>query len=92
MRITRTLTTFHVSAVKANFATQSFEVIAETDVLATSLTKTSARKALYEAGFNVPKGTDIVIEKVSETIYACELSDFLSIAVPVEKVNTEDVE
>lgn len=91
MRITRTLTTFHITAIKADFSTKSFVEIASTDVLATSLTKSAARKALFDAGFNIPKGTDIVITKTAETLYACELSDFLAIAVPVEKT-TADVE
>ena len=94
MKVTRTITTFSIKAVRPDFTTMTFNVIGECDCVATHMTKTIARKALIEHGINVPRGTEVTFEKKSETLYACSLEDFLKIAVPVsvDDVDAEDID
>lgn len=93
MKVTRTITTFSVKAVRPDFATMTFNVIGECECVATHMTKTIARKALIERGINVPRGTEVTFDKTTETLYACSLEDFLKIAVPVsaDEVDGEDI-
>lgn len=89
MKITRTLNTFAVSVIGRKEVEIDGEVyekkyaVQTVEVLAASLTKTEARKALKDAGIDCPRNTEIEWVVVKETKYACELADFLAIAQPV---------
>lgn len=80
MKVTRTIKVFRAQAVKANYATKSFDVIAECEFTGTHATKTMARKSLVSAGFSIPKGTEIIIDEVGSKIYALDLDTFMSLA------------
>lgn len=92
--ITRDITTFEIQAVRS-FATRNAngELVTDFEVLTpaihvfdTSMTKTDGRKALISAGYDVPKGCQVLITPVAKVKYRCSVADFLSISSPVEEV------
>ena len=89
MKVTRTIKVFRAQAVKANYAAKSFDVIAECEFTGTHATKTTARKALGQAGFTIPKGTEIVITEVSALIYALDLDTFMNLAEVISEEQAE---
>lgn len=92
--ITRDITTFEIQAVKSHTTRNAQgELVSETQVLTpaihvfdTSMTKTDGRKALLNAGYDVPKGCEVLITPVAKVKYRCTVQDFLSISCAVEEV------
>lgn len=88
MLFTRTLNTFEATAVKSNIdpetMTATVDPIATVHYVATSPSKTEARKAFAEHGYTIPKGTDIIQKAVKEVRYGCTIEEFLEIAQPIE--------
>ena len=89
MKITRTLTTYEIRVVGRQEVEIDGEIyekkvpINSVEILAASLNKTEARKALKDAGIECPRNTEIDWVAKRETKYACELADFLTIAQPI---------
>lgn len=89
MKITRTLTTYEIRVIGRQEVEIDGEVyekkvaVNSVEILAASLNKTEARKALKDAGIDCPRNTEIDWVAKKETKYACELADFLAIAQPI---------
>lgn len=89
MMFTRTITTFEVTAVKLSFVggEAKADVIGRTTYFGTAASKNEARKALKAAGYDIPRGTEINIEKLEEVTYGCTIDKFMEVAQPIERVN-----
>lgn len=90
--ITRTVTTWKASAFKIAWKKGQpiAELIGEVEYIGGgSESKTDARAALKAAGVNTPRGTEIVIEKVAETLYGMEMAAFMAAATPIERKANE---
>lgn len=86
MKITRTLTTFKAVAYKLALVNGQAvsETLGEVEFTGTRATKTDARKAFADAGMPLPKGVEINVTPVRETLYAMGLDKFVELAHPVE--------
>ena len=102
MMFTRTMTTFEAVAYKGAWKGGKLvaEEIGRAMYSGTREDKTAARKAIAEAtGKTMPKGCEIVITPVEETVYGMDLEKFLEVAQVIEKrdpkgkdaVNTDDL-
>lgn len=82
----RVVTTFRATAynVDAQTVPPTFKPYATVEYPAASASETLARKALREAGNDVPKGTYVTVAEVATHTYECTLADFLSVAHIVE--------
>lgn len=82
----RVVTTFKATAynVDAQTVPPTFKPYATVEYPAASASETLARKALREAGHDVPKGTYITVAEKETRTYECSLADFLSVAHVVE--------
>lgn len=84
--ITRKLTVYKITAydVKVENMQPTMEIVAECEVLDSSMTRGKARAALAEAtGMTMPKGIDIIWEEARQVTYAMPLDQFLAGAVIV---------
>lgn len=80
-QITRTITTWNAKAYKIAWKNGKPEaaLIGEADYIGSD-SKTEARAALKAANVACPRGTEIVIEKKSEALYAMPLDEFIAAA------------
>lgn len=90
--ITRTFKTFKAQAIKLDYENgkPTAKVLGECEFVGTSPSKTEVRKALREAGVNVPKGTKINVEVVAETILGMDESTFAYYAQEVTRKEQQD--
>lgn len=91
MNITRTIETYKATAVKLSFkdGQPHADVIGTAEFHGTHATKAEARKALKEAGFEMPRGTEVTIEVVASEVYGCSFEDFMAIAKPMPREKAE---
>lgn len=84
---TRTVSTYKVTAYKLSMedGVPTSEPLGTAEYVGTSVSKTQARKALSYAGYIIPKGAHIEVEKVNEAVYGCTVEEFLSVAHLVER-------
>lgn len=82
----RVITTYRATAynVDAQTVPPTFKPYATVEYPAASASETLARKALREAGHDVPKGTYVTVAEVATHTYECSLGEFLSVAHVVE--------
>lgn len=82
----RVITTYRATAynVDAQTVPPAFKPYATVEYPAASASETLARKALREAGHDVPKGTYVTVAEVATHTYECSLGEFLSVAHVVE--------
>ena len=82
----RVVTTFKATAynVDAKTVPPTFKSYATVEYPAASASETLARKALRNAGHEVPKGTYVTVAEVGTHTYECSLDEFLSVAHIVE--------
>lgn len=82
----RVVTTFKATAynVDAQTVPPTFKPYATVEYPAASASETLARKALRNAGHDVPKGTYVTVAEVGTHTYECSLEEFLSVAHIVE--------
>ena len=82
----RVITTYRATAynVDAQSVPPIFKPYATVEYPAASASETLARKALREAGHDVPKGTYVTVAEVATHTYECSLGEFLSVAHVVE--------
>lgn len=82
----RVVTTYKTVAYNVDPITTppTFKPYASVEYPAASASETLARKALREAGYDVPKGTYITVAEMETHTYECSLADFLSVAHVVE--------
>ena len=82
----RVVTTFKATAynVDAKIVPPTFKPYATVEYPAASASETIARKALRNAGHEVPKGTYVTVAEVGTHTYECSLDEFLSVAHIVE--------
>ena len=87
-QITRTITTWNASAYRIAWVDgqPTADLIGQVDYMGSD-SKTEARAALKEAGYDCPRGTEVVITKVSEQLYAMPVETFLKHARKVEQIN-----
>lgn len=85
-QITRTVTTWNAKAYKVAWKNGKPEaaLIGECDYQGSD-SKTEARAALKAAGVDCPRGTEVLVEKVSETLYAMDVQTFMEYAHPIER-------
>lgn len=85
-QITRTITTYKASAYKVVWKNGKPEAaLVGEAVYQGSDSKTEARAALKNAGIECPRGTEVLIEKISETLYAMDVETFMEYAQPIER-------
>lgn len=84
---TRTITTYRATAAKTVLKDGKFvaEVIGSVEYVAASTGATEARSALKAAGYAVPRGTEVLIEKVSEETYGMPVETFMMYAQRIDK-------
>lgn len=85
--ITRTVTTYKATAYKIawdNGKPTAAEIGSVEYIGGGSESKTEARSAFKAAGIAVPRGTEIVIEVVGETLYGMSMAAFMAAATPLE--------
>ena len=84
---TRTIATYKASAYHIAWEDDKpiGEVFAETTYPAVSDNKGVARAALKEAGFDIPRGTEIRVTKVDEELYGLTLEEFMRYAHKLER-------
>lgn len=94
MNITRTIETYKATAVKLSFkdGQPHADVIGTAEFHGTHATKGEARKALKDAGFDVPRGTEITIEVVASEVYGCTFEEFMAIAKPMPREKAAEQE
>ena len=82
----RVITTYRATAynVDANTVPSTFKPYATVEYAAAGASETAARKALRNAGHEVPKGTYVTVAEVGTHTYECSLDEFLSVAHIVE--------
>lgn len=85
-QITRTITTWTAKAYKVAWKNgqPTAALIGETEYIGSD-SKTEARAALKAANVACPRGTEVVIEKKSEALYAMDLTQFIELAHVVER-------
>lgn len=83
--ITRTITTWQVKAIVADFKSMTFETVATAVVESASQDAQLARRAFKERGFGVPRGAKLEWEPLGTATYACTVDAFMAIAKKVEK-------
>ena len=83
----RVITTYRATAYKVDKSTiiPTFEPYATVEYAATGTSETAARKALRNAGYEVPKGTYVTVSEVGTDTYECSLDEFLSVAHRIEQ-------
>lgn len=83
----RVITTYRATAYKVDTTTvpPTFEPYAAVEYAATGTSETAARKALRNAGHEVPKGTYVTVAEVGTHTYECSLDEFLSVAHRIEQ-------
>ena len=86
---TRTVTTWKATAYSIDEETLKVKAIGAVEYQAASTGKTEARAALIAAGYDVPRGTTVKIEKVSEETYGMSVDEFMLHAHRIEKVDAE---
>lgn len=82
----RVITTYRATAYKVDTTAvpPTFEPYAAVEYAAPGTSETLARKALRNAGHEVPKGTYVTVAEVGTHTYECSLDEFLSVAHIVE--------
>lgn len=85
-QITRTITTWTAKAYKIAWKNgqPTASLIGETEYIGSD-SKTEARAALKAANVACPRGTEVVIEKKSEALYAMPLEQFIELAHIVQR-------
>lgn len=85
-QITRTVTTWNAKAYKVAWKNGKPEaaLVGECNYEGTD-SKTKARAALKAAGVECPRGTEVQVKKVSETLYAMDIQTFMQFAHPIER-------
>ena len=83
----RVITTYRATAYKVDTTTvpPTFEPYAVVEYAATGTSETAARKALRNAGHEVPKGTYVTVAEVGTHTYECSLDEFISVAHRIEQ-------
>ena len=78
----RVITTYRATAYKVDTTTvpPTFEPYATVEYAAPGTSETAARKALRNAGHDVPKGTYVTVAECCTHTYECSLDEFLSVA------------
>ena len=92
MKFTRTLTTFEAEAYDVSIDDNmqpKVEEIGRVEYASTRASSTEARKVFQDNGIVLKRGTKINIRPIKETVYACSLEDFLSIATPIGSVDKD---
>lgn len=90
---TRTITTYRATAAKTILENGKFvaKVIGSVEYVSASTSKTEARAALKNAGVEVQRGCEVLIEKVAEETYGMPVETFMMYATRIEK-GAEDSE
>lgn len=89
---TRTITTYKATAYgigKDENGKRAIVELGHVEYVGASTSQTDARKALKAAGINVPRGTDVEIEKLEEVTYGMTVEEFMSLAHPIERKANE---
>lgn len=83
---TRTINTYHASAYSLELVggQPTAKLIGEAEYQATTPSAAAARRALKQAGVDVPRGAQIVSEVTDSATFACSIDEFLSIAHRVD--------
>lgn len=91
MKFTRTMTTFRATAYKLYIKSgqPAIDNLGSVEFTATRADKTMARKAFAESGNPVPKGVEIEIVPVAETVYGMDLEKFIEMAQVIETKRLE---
>lgn len=82
----RVVTTYKATAYQVDTETvpPTFKAYATVEYAAAGASESAARKALRNAGNDVPKGTYVTVAEVATHTYECSLDEFLSVAHIVE--------
>lgn len=88
---TRTITTFRASAYSIEWEgeTPKAKLLGQAEWVASNASKTDARAALKAAGVNCPRGTEVRIETVEETVYGMSVEEFMQHARPIERTKAD---
>lgn len=84
---TRTITTYRATAAKTVLENGKFvaKVIGSVEYVSASTSKTEARAALKNAGVEVQRGCEVLIEKVAEETFGMPVETFMMYATRIEK-------
>lgn len=86
MKFTRTMTTFRATAYKLYIkdGAPALDNLGSVEFTSTRADKTMARKAFAEVGNPIPKGCEIEIVPIAETVYGMDLDKFIEMAQVIE--------
>ena len=86
MKFTRTMTTFRATAYKLHIkdGAPALDNLGSVEFTSTRADKTMARKAFAEIGNPIPKGCEVEIVPVAETVYGMDLEKFIEMAQVIE--------
>ena len=85
--VTRTITTYRATAAKTVLENGKFvtKVLGSAEYVSASTSKTEARAALKNAGVEVRRGCEVLIEKVAEETFGMPVETFMMYATRIEK-------
>ena len=89
--ITRTVNEYEAKAIVADMKTMQFVEVGPATYTDTAANATHARAALKEAGFDVPRGSQVESELKGSVLYRMTIDDFMAQAERVEESEGEVV-
>lgn len=92
--VTRTINTYKATALETftkkdenGMYVAEVKPIAEITFKGQSGSRKETRAEFKKAGYEIPRGCEIVVDVVESVLYGCTFDEFLSVAKPIVKQN-----